>query len=111
MVRVNTTQNVAALIQIFLGRYVHHLTQDMKQLLSEAQVAIPLLSPARHGFCDTESLDPEAEKICGAYREQVKLGTAGNDILRNIGSSLKDIEQQELSRGLLQYCENFAKYC
>merc|ERR1711988_1367286 len=51
--------------------YVHHLTQDMKQLLSEAQVAIPLLSPARHGFCDTESLDPEAEKICGAYREQV----------------------------------------
>ena len=92
MVRVDTTQNVAALIQIFLGRYVHHLTQDMKQLLSEAQVAIPLLSPARHGFCDTESLDPEAEKICGAYREQVKLGTAGNDILRNIGSSLKDIE-------------------
>ena len=56
---------------------MHHLTQDMKQLLSEAQVAIPLLSPARHGFCDTESLDPEAEKICGAYREQVKLGTAG----------------------------------
>ena len=51
---------------------MHHLTQDMKQLLSEAQVAIPLLSPARHGFCDTESLDPEAEKICGAYREQVK---------------------------------------
>ena len=57
---------------------MHHLTQDMKQLLSEAQVAIPLLSPARHGFCDTESLDPEAEKICGAYREQVALGTADN---------------------------------
>ena len=54
---------------------MHHLTQDMKQLLSEAQVAIPLLSPARHGFCDTESLDPEAEKICGAYREQVAWDT------------------------------------
>ena len=63
---------------------MHHLTQDMKQLLSEAQVAIPLLSPARHGFCDTESLDPEAEKICGAYREQVALGTADNEMSRNI---------------------------
>lgn len=61
---------------------MHHLTQDMKQLLSEAQVAIPLLSPARHGFCDTESLDPEAEKICGAYREQVKLATSQNALQR-----------------------------
>ena len=60
---------------------MHHLTQDMKQLLSEAQVAIPLLSPARHGFCDTESLDPEAEKICGAYREQVKLATSQNALI------------------------------
>ena len=74
----------------FVTRYVHHLTQDMKDLLSKAKVPIPLLSPARwiktdikqsnlqinfsprrHGFCDTEALDSEGHKICGAYREQV----------------------------------------
>ena len=31
----------------FLSRYVHHLTQDMKDLLAKAKVPIPLLSPAR----------------------------------------------------------------
>ena len=69
-----------------MTRYVHHLTQDMKDLLAKAKVPIPLLSPfrliihhdrssikifSRHGFCDTEALDSEGHKICGAYREQV----------------------------------------
>ena len=31
----------------FFSRYVHHLTQDMKDLLAKAKVPIPLLSPAR----------------------------------------------------------------
>ena len=51
--------------------YVHHLSQDMKELLSAAKIPIPLLSPARHGWCDTDQLDSEGHQICGAYREQV----------------------------------------
>ena len=51
--------------------YVHHLSQDMKDLLAGANIPIPLLSPARHGLCYSDSLDQEAERICGAYREQV----------------------------------------
>jgi len=51
--------------------YVHHLSQDMKELLSKAKIPVPLLSPARHGWCDTDDLDEEGHRICGAYREQV----------------------------------------
>merc|ERR1711879_598075 len=54
--------------------FVHHLSADMKELLSAAKVPIPLLSPARHGLCYSDSLeqlDQGAERICDAYREQV----------------------------------------
>ena len=51
--------------------FVHHLSADMKELLSAAKVPIPLLSPARHGLCYSGGLDQEAERICDAYREQV----------------------------------------
>ena len=51
--------------------FVHHLSADMKELLAAAKVPIPLLSPARHGLCYSDSLDGEAERICDAYREQV----------------------------------------
>ena len=55
--------------------FVHHLSADMKELLSAAKVPIPLLSPARHGLCYSDSqedqVDQETERICDAYREQV----------------------------------------
>jgi len=51
--------------------YVHHLSQDMKELFKTAKIPIPLLSPARHGVCYDDELDHEGHKICGAYREQV----------------------------------------
>ena len=51
--------------------YVHHLSQDMKELFKTAKIPIPLLSPARHGVCYGDELDHEGHKICGAYREQV----------------------------------------
>ena len=52
--------------------FVHHLSADMKELLSAAKVPIPLLSPARHGLCYSDSQeDQETERICSAYREQV----------------------------------------
>jgi len=50
--------------------YVHHLSEDMKQVFKAAKIPIPLLSPARHGICD-QNLDSDGHKICGAYKEQV----------------------------------------
>jgi len=50
--------------------YVHHLSEDMKQVFKDAKIPVPLLSPSRHGLCD-QSLDSDGHKICGAYKEQV----------------------------------------
>jgi len=50
--------------------YVHHISQDMKEILKSAKIPIPMLSPARHGMCDYQ-LDEHGEKICAAYKEQV----------------------------------------
>jgi len=50
--------------------YVHHLSEDMKEVLRDANIPVPLLSPARHALCE-ESLDEVGHKICGAYKEQV----------------------------------------
>jgi len=52
--------------------YVHHLTEDMKELFRSAKIPLPLLSPVRHELCELrEHLDEEGERVCGAYREQV----------------------------------------
>ena len=61
------------------SRYVHHLSQDMKDLLAGANIPIPLLSPARHGLCYSDNLDQEAERVCGAYREQVTCASCHSD--------------------------------
>lgn len=50
--------------------YVHHLTEDMKEVFKTARIPLPLLSPARHDFCNMVE-DEEGRKICGAYQEQV----------------------------------------
>ena len=54
-------------------RYVHHLSQDMKELLGGAGVPLPLLSPtAHHGASVCQApLAPHSQRICDAYMEQV----------------------------------------
>jgi len=50
--------------------YVHHLSEDMKEVIKAAKIPVPLLSPARHGICYGD-LDEDGHKVCGAYKEQV----------------------------------------
>jgi len=50
--------------------YVHHLTEDMKEVLRSARVPIPLLTPSHHSICDSVT-DEASIRICNAYREQV----------------------------------------
>ena len=45
----------------------------MKELLKSANIPVPLLSPARHGLCYSTPEHPEQERICAAYKEQVKI--------------------------------------
>merc|ERR1712127_127665 len=62
--------------------YVHHLTEDMKQILTETtDITIPLLSPSWHGHScleakklaeeGKETLDATFKKVCEHYQEQV----------------------------------------
>jgi len=51
--------------------FVHHISQDMKELLRSASIPIPLLSPARHGVCDLNVDDARGQQICDKYKEQV----------------------------------------
>ena len=60
--------------------YVHHLTEDMKEILSRTtDITIPLLSPRWHGKTCTEVLEDSStgksddtfKRTCNAYREQV----------------------------------------
>jgi len=58
--------------------FVHHLTEDMKQLLSHANIKLPLLSHYRHD-CDSSDASSAKEKICDAYREQVTCADCHSD--------------------------------
>ena len=48
--------------------FVHHLTEDLKSMLQDMDIAIPLLSHARH---ECEPNDTVEGKICAAYQDQV----------------------------------------
>jgi hypothetical protein len=51
--------------------YVHHLSEDMKELLSESvKMTLPLLSYVRHDDCH-DSGDHVLAKACSVYQEQV----------------------------------------
>ena len=43
----------------------------MKEVLKNANIPIPMLSPAHHGICNSSPEHPEQERICAAYKEQV----------------------------------------
>lgn len=66
--------------------YVHHLSEDLKEVLNEARIPIPLLSPARHDICYGD-LDEEGHKVCGAYKEQVTCASCHSNELPPSGSS------------------------
>jgi len=51
--------------------YVHHISQEMKEVLKNANIPIPMLSPAHHGICNSSPEHPEQQRICAAYKEQV----------------------------------------
>jgi len=52
--------------------YVHHLTEEMKEILRSSGVKLPLLAPMHHGqgIC-SELEDESATKICNSYQEKV----------------------------------------
>jgi len=52
--------------------YVHHLNEDVKRLLAETGVEIPLLAYENHniGFCSNTDDDTHA-KVCSHYQETV----------------------------------------
>jgi len=62
--------------------YVHHLSQEMKELLGGAGVPLPLLSPSHHGggACQ-DPLTPEYQRICDAYMEQVTCASCHSNVL------------------------------
>jgi len=62
--------------------YVHHISQDMKEILKGASIPMPMLSPARHGVC-TENLDEHGQQICKAYEEQVTCASCHSNELPN----------------------------
>ena len=58
---------------MLVSRYVHHLTEEMKELLRVSGVRVPLLSPSHHGAGVCAGLTDQAgEGVCGSYQEQVQ---------------------------------------
>jgi len=56
--------------------FVHHLTEDIKLLLFQSKVSIPLLSHARH-----ECKAGDSEEICRAYEKQVTCQDCHSNVL------------------------------
>ena len=68
--------------------YVHHLTDDMKQILAErTDITIPLLSAAGHApVCTAGGADAFGEgdagrRVCAAYREQVTCASCHSNVV------------------------------
>ena len=59
-------------------RFVHHLTEDMKLLLKDTNIKLPLLSHYRHD-CDSSSDSIAKEKVCDAYQQQVTCADCHSD--------------------------------
>ena len=60
--------------------FVHHLTEDFKAMLQEMDIAIPLLSHARH---ECEPSDTVEGRICAAYQDQVSCQDCHSNKLPN----------------------------
>jgi len=58
--------------------FVHHLTEDMKLLLKDTNIKLPLLSHYRHD-CGSSSDSIAKEKVCDAYQQQVTCADCHSD--------------------------------
>ena len=59
-------------------RYVHHLTADLKALLTDLKVTIPLLSSFRHS-CE---VDGSVEGVlCEAYQSQISCADCHSQVV------------------------------
>ena len=56
-----------------VSRYVHHLTSDLKALITDLELSVPLLSPHFHTTCteDAGNMDDVKESVCKSYQEQI----------------------------------------
>ena len=69
--------------------FVHHITEDMKQILKETtDITIPLLSPNWHGKTCTDVMkstdnnnDETYKQVCNRYREQVTCASCHSNVL------------------------------
>ena len=67
--------------------YVHHLSNDMKEVLrQQTDLTIPLLSHAPHGAACAGTAralggDAVAAKVCAAYQEQVTCASCHSDVV------------------------------
>lgn len=49
--------------------YVHHLTEDVKQLIGQSRIMVPQLAVSRHDC--PEDADNDHKKVCSSYDYQV----------------------------------------
>jgi hypothetical protein len=61
--------------------FVHHLSEDVKEVLRETGVEMPLLSYNHHGPECKQQLDPAFEEICQHYKETVTCLSCHSDAL------------------------------
>lgn len=59
--------------------FVHHLTHDLKQILQQSGLAIPLLSSTEHE-CDANDVTDEG-RVCSAYQKQVTCASCHSNVL------------------------------
>ena len=70
-------QYIILIMKMFF-RFVHHLTEDMKLLLKDTNIKLPLLSHYRHD-CGSSSDSIAKEKVCDAYQQQVTCADCHSD--------------------------------
>merc|ERR1712070_761673 len=61
--------------------YVHHLSLDVKQVLAETGVEIPLLSYASHQSACEQTMDETHAKVCAHYGETVTCASCHSNAL------------------------------
>ena len=70
--------------------FVHHITEDMKQILRETtDITIPLLSPNWHGKTCVDMMKKESnadssgkayQRVCNRYKEQVTCASCHSNV-------------------------------
>ena len=68
---------------LFFFRYVHHLTTDLKEMIHELELEIPLLSNHYHSQCAEPQPwhDEVHEEVCQSYQDQITCATCHSDIV------------------------------